>query len=121
MVTLKDLMPQASRMELMHPVMGALGIYIEVVGQDSLQYRQVTKQLMKARLDRDGKKMDVEQMEKDNAALIASCIVGWSDDGVFDAYTPERAKELMVMPELSWIREQLEAFVSERANFFRKD
>jgi hypothetical protein len=119
--SLADLMPQATKMELVHPTRGPLGIYLEVIGQDSKPFRDLGKRLMKARLGKKDGPVDVDQLEKDNAELAAACIVGWTDDQAFDGpYSPARAIELMAMPELSWIREEVEAFVRERSNFFLK-
>jgi hypothetical protein len=118
-MTLADLKPTSIDMELIHPTKGATGIMLKIVGQDSVQFRQLSKGLMKNRLEQ-GKdtKIDVDQLEKDNAALAAACIVGW-DEGVFGPYTADKAVEYMIDPELAWIREQVESFVKTRSNFFR--
>jgi hypothetical protein len=117
---LSDLMPTSAQMELVHPTKGKLGVFLSIVGQDSKQYREVSKVLMRDRLANKEKVIDVDKVEQDNATLIASCIVGWSDDEALGGpYTPQRATELMMMPELSWIREEVQAFITERSNFFQ--
>lgn len=121
--TLADLMPATSKLELIHPTQGPLGIHLHLVGPDSKAYREEGKRLMKQRLmsgvdPKDVTKVDVDQMEKDNARLASSCIVGWDDEFLGEVYSPERAYELMAMPELAWVREQVEAAVRDRARFF---
>jgi len=118
-MTLEQLKPTTSKMELIHPVAGASGVYLELIGQDSMPFRNKSKQLMKQRLAK-GKDdaIDVDQLEKDNAELAAACIVGW-DQETFGPFSAEQSRAFMMDPELSWVREQVEVFVRERTNFFR--
>ena len=120
--TLADLLPTSSKLELIHPTQGPLGIHLHIVGPDSKAYREEGKRLMKLRLENNAtvNKVDVDQMEKDNARLAASCIVGWDAEFLGEEYSPERAYELMFMPELAWIRELVEAAVKDRARFFSR-
>jgi hypothetical protein len=119
--SLADLKPTSAKMELIHPVEGATGVFVELTGQDSMSFRTISKKLMKQRLAQGSDaKIDVDKLEKDNAELAASCIVGW-DEEVFGEFSPEKAKEFMMDPELSWMREEIEAFVKTRTNFFRRD
>lgn len=117
-MTLNDLRPTTKKIELIHPTQGNTGIYVELVGQDSKAFRERSKALMKQRLA-EGKdaKIDVDQLEKDNADLAATCVVGW-DEEVFGPFSKEKAREIMGDPELTWIREQVEEAVKERTNFF---
>lgn len=118
-------MPQVTKMELIHPVSGKMNMFLHIVGEDSKGFRDLSKRLLKDRLanSKDGKaNIDVDQIEKDNIALSAVCIIGWDTEleNAFGVYTPERAVELMGIPELAWMKEQVEAFKGERSNFFPK-
>lgn len=53
--------------------------------------------------------------------LAACAIIGWDNDEYMGGtYTPEYALELMKKPELSFVREQINTFVTDKNNFFRK-
>lgn len=97
------------------------GLVLQVVGQDSKAFREVAKKFAKQMLGTDARP-DIDHLEQQNGELIAACIVGWS--GLDDAtgsvpYSADKAVELMLTPELSFIREQVEGFAGKRTNFFR--
>lgn len=117
-VTLQDLRPGTFKMEIVHPFQGPLGIFLEIVGMDSKEYRTESKKFMKARLESKQGAVDLDQMEKDNAALAAACIKSWPED-VFGPYTKENVFSIMYDPEMSWLREQVEVAIQNRHNFFR--
>jgi hypothetical protein len=92
-----------------------------LVGQDSKAFREVSKRHAQAYLA--ASKPDVNVLEKQNAELLAACIMNWkglSENGNPVPYSSDKALELMLMPELTYIREQVEQFIAQRANFFRK-
>lgn len=120
---LTDLKPSVASMEVVHPTMGATGVTLRLVGQDTKQFRDKAKQIAKSVVGKGTKDVDLDAMQDQNLELVACCIVGWSgledDDGAELEYTPERALELIRNPELSFIKEQVEEFVADRKNFFR--
>lgn len=116
--TLADLLPTANDMQLNHPTMGPIEVFINLVSTDSAPFRQKSLALMKKR--QTSETPDAEQMVNDNAELTAACITGWSPDSAFGgAYSNALAVELLLKPEFGWIREQIDTFVKERRNFFR--
>lgn len=97
-------------------------LLFKVVGHDSKQFRAVAKKYAQQFLGVD--KIPVDELERQNAELLAACIIGWNnltEGGVPVPYTHEKAVELMMTPELSFIREQVERYVAQRVNFFRRD
>jgi hypothetical protein len=118
-LTLDDFKPHATQIQLDHPSLGLVDVYLSIVGQDSVQYRTESKRLMKERLVDTSKKTDVDKLELDNARLAACVIVGWTED-VFGPFSTEAAVDIMKDPEFSWIREQVERATQDRALFFRK-
>ena len=120
---LEALMPTVAKMELVHPAKGPMGVYLHLIGQDTKAFRDKARAVAKALNDKKNK-VEFDQLEQQNIEMVATCIVGWSDelsgeDG-FGTYTPARALELMQKEELSWVKEQVEEFVKDRANFFRE-
>lgn len=115
-----DLLPEAVDLELKHPVSGELlGVSLKVVGPDSIQFRTARNALIKRKMD--GAQSTPEEMIANNDELLASLVVGWSNDEFFDGpYSPAKVKELIANPGLAWLREQIDNFTETRANFFRK-
>lgn len=122
MINLTRLFPLVQTLEIKFPDGSPTGLKLKVVGQDSKQFREVAKQYGQQMLGSDSKP-DIDLLEKQNTELIASCIVGWDevigDDGNPVMYSPENAKALVGTPELTYIRNQVEAYIGQRANFFR--
>lgn len=116
---LESLFPQVAKLELIHPGTGATGVFLHVVGQDTKVFRDKAREIARSISKTKGQTADPVEMEREGIELVAACIVGWSDEEAFGVYSPARALELMQMDELGWVREQVEAFVKERANFFR--
>lgn len=120
-----QLRPQVKELEIKLPTGESTGIIFKVVGQDSKQFKAVSGKWIELSLDAaKGKKVNPDQMFQARAEMAAACVVGWSNlDDENDLpipYSPEKALELLAQPEFSFIVEQLDAFVTERVNFFRK-
>lgn len=118
---LNDLFPVAQDLAINLPDGEPTGIKFKLVGQDSKQFRDLARQFQQKFLgDAKPTADDLEQM---NVALTAACIVGWTgltDSGEPVPYAKDKALELMAMPELAFIREQVERFTASRRNFFRR-
>ncbi len=118
---LQNLFPITVDLPIKMPDGTETGIVLKVVGQDSQKFRRTAKQFANVMLASD-QKPTAEELEKHGAELAAACIAGWTglEEGEQPIpYSHEKAVELMSMPELSFIREQVEGFASKRANFFR--
>ena len=117
---LSDLFPISKELPITMPDGSPTDVVLKVVGHDSKRFREVAKKYAQQLMGDD--KPSVELLEKQNAELVAACIVGWSGltkEGVVLDYSEDEAMSLMLKPELTFIREQVERFVAQRANFFR--
>lgn len=120
---LSQLFPISTDLDIILPTGESTGIKLKVVGQDSKQFREVSKRIATSMLGKEEEKPDVEALERQGAELAAACIIGWSgltEGGIEIPFTQQKAVELMLMPELTFIRQQVEVCVSKRASFFRK-
>ena len=114
-------------LHLEHPTTGeklydgdtAVGITLR--GQDSRTFRQASHDISNKRMERQVKKLTAEALERNTRELLAACTVDWQCiemNGEPLKCTRENADRLYA--ELPWIREQVDAFVSNRANFTGK-
>ena len=123
-LTLQDLKAKPISLELKHPVNGEpLGVTVEIVGKNSRQFRDKFFNLVgDAQLEGENKKTTAEKMkvaEQQGIELIATCIVGWTDEEFFGgAYSAEKALEIVSSPELSWVRQQVDDALGEESRFF---
>jgi hypothetical protein len=120
---LSKLFPIAVPLEIEMPTGEKTGIVFQIVGQDSKAFRTTAKRIAEANLKRQDA-ATVDEMYNQSIELVCSCVVGWSgleQDGSDQPleYSPEKALELLSNPELQFIREQVEAFITQRATFFQ--
>lgn len=109
---------------LEHPVTGEpLDIVIHLAGTDSSAYRMKQKEITGKRIAKmaRGKKPDFAASDSEACELLAACTLGW--DGILEGgeevkFSKESAKNLYM--EHNWIREQVDLFIGDRANFFTK-
>lgn len=109
-------------LELEHPVTGEkLDAIIHLAGTDSAEYRKKQKEIQSKRIAKmaRGKKSDLTTSDDEECDLLASCTLGWR--GIFNGkeevkFSQAAAKKLYL--ETYWIREQVDAFIGDRANFF---
>lgn len=100
-------------------------VLIRLRGPDSDTYRRMTRHQVRKRLDRAAKGVTLDddaeaaQNETDAIDIMAACTVSWQ--GINDkagqpiACTPENAVELY--RRYPTVRDQVDLFVSSRANF----
>jgi hypothetical protein len=138
---LHNLFPITVDLEVIMPTGEPTGITLKVVGQDSKQFRDASKKIAATMIGRDeDEKPDVELLEAQSVDMAAACVVGWTglehqvqNEEVNEQgetivktrleplpYSSAKAVELLSMPQLTFMRQQVEAFVSKRAAFFRK-
>ncbi|MGH6646212.1 hypothetical protein [Aquabacterium sp.] len=119
-----------AKLELIHPTEGACGWVLDVVGFDSPRVRSKIKEVAAsaaAKPHADG--ITVEKMNADqrsNAEITASAVVGWNQafadaDESIGPYTHETALAILAAEDIGWVLDQVQAFMSKRANFFRSD
>ncbi len=109
-------------LELEHPITGdATDIIITLAGTDSSIHRKKSKEIQAKRIAKmaKGKKADFSVSDDEACDLLAACTLGWV--GIMEGseeidFSKEAAKELYL--KHVWIREQVDAFIGDRANFF---
>lgn len=137
-----DLTPSSAQFSIKHPVtMEPLAtdagdaVVINLVGRDSDEYyayqkdffRKVRELHAQSGLSPDEElpKDIMDDLITDN---LVCCIVGWDekvnpffaplDDKGEGEYSVELVKRIVTEPQLQWLRNQLDTFISERENFF---
>lgn len=119
-------MQEGAWLTLLHPTTGvATDIRIQLAGLDSARYREherkISNRRLKQSLRRGGPRQVVTKEELDAEAidLLATCTLAWEnivENGEPLECTAENARR--VYTEYPWIREQVDAFVGDRSNFF---
>ena len=108
-------------LHLVHPTTGAkLGMTITLAGTDSPTYVQAQRALVNKRMRSRGAKLTADQIDEDNADLIAACVLDWTgvvEKGAALDCTRANAKSLFL--RFPWVKEQASEFMSDRANFLR--
>ena len=114
------------QMELLHPVTEVSfdpPIHITVVGMDSDRYQKIQREATNKRLKKAQHRgrvrlqVTAEELEQESIELLAKCILGWENiewEGEPLKFSLDNAKKLV---SVQWIREQLDAFIGDRANF----
>lgn len=97
---------------------------IDIVGVDSPPFQARQLQLANRRLATAGNrksKITAEDLEKEGIDTVAGCITGWSSNIELDGnrldYSRANAKELL--KRLIWVREQVDAAITDRGNFLK--
>lgn len=113
-------------LEVRHPTDDTkLGIKIRVVGQDSAIYRSFTNKQANALRQKiiPGRGYTPPTVEKDQEQttdLLVACTLGWEGivmNGQEYPFNLENARALYANPGFAWLREQVDKFIADRANF----
>jgi hypothetical protein len=127
MMTKPALRARATKLELVHPTEGKVGWVLDVVGFDSTQVRSKIKEVAAARAAKgEVSGITLETLTADqraNAEIAAAAVIGWNQEfaeleGV-GSFNVETCLAIMLDEEINWVREQVEACLRQRANFFR--
>lgn len=118
-----DCIPQANAgavLDVLHPVKGTkIGIQITLAGMDSDIYRNFKKDRQNKRLREQGTaQLTAEDLDEGGLEVLAVLTLGWNRmrvDGKDLPCTPANAKT--VYRRFPWLKEQVDSFVSTRANF----
>lgn len=110
-----------SSLEILHPATKEpTGIIIRLLGADSKVYREKQLALMRKRF-RGGKSsqhLSLNAAEADAIGVIAACTVGWENLEEHGELVPfSEAKARDIYTRYPAIREQVSAFIEDRANF----
>lgn len=124
---------QTADVHLLHPttrqpIRDAEGnpAYVRVVSLDSPEVQAVQKAAINKRLNTRGRgKMTADELEAERAETLVAATKGWyllTLDGqpINVPYSPAVARNLYVDNRFSWIREQVNEAVEDRATFFQR-
>lgn len=117
-------------MTVRHPVSDAVlegtdgqAITITLAGSDSERFRKVqrasTNRRLKTQSSRRGQ-VTSEELEADSLETLAACTISWRGlvvDG--EALECNAANARKAYKRLPWLKEQVDAFVGDRANFLK--
>lgn len=98
-------------------------ITISLVGKDSAEYTSAFRSISDDRLDNSVNqgtrpRLNTAQMEHEGIKLLAAVTKGWSHIRKGDAEHPfSEPNAVELYQSLPWLKEQVDAFVNNRANF----
>lgn len=113
-------------LELAHPTTGTPlrneageALTITLLGVDSDAYRKAQRAAQNKRLaKRGGIKLTAEELEAESIETLAACTVAWANiEFEGRALECNRANAVKLYTALPWVREQVDAFMGDRANF----
>jgi hypothetical protein len=96
-------------------------VTMTVAGTYSPTYRKAVAANRDKWLRQRSREMDGDQMDKQSLRTAAACIKGW--DGLFSGGAPvpcTKDNVVALLDEAPWIREQVEAAMTDHASFFPK-
>lgn len=115
-------------MDVLHPQTDEpiKGMTITLLGQDSEVYRKIQKVRQQATINRmaKGKKavdLDAEKLAEDTIDDLVKLTVAWEGfrEGKADLQcNEETVRRIYSDPAYAWLKEQVQAFIGDRANFF---
>jgi len=119
-------------MQVTHPVSGAVltfgdgkPVSLTLAGADSERFRRAQRAATnrKLRANQAGRRVQLsaEELENDALEMIVAATIGWQGisigaDGDLP-FTIDNARA--IYKKLPWLREQADAFISDRANFLK--
>jgi hypothetical protein len=110
-----------------------LDIFVEVLGRDSAEWRRLNADHQRRRIAKMTKggtfrmgSLSLEEIERESIELLASCTKSWRDgdkktltiNGEEIPFSKEAA--IRVYTAYPWIFEQVDAAVTDRANFIKR-
>lgn len=121
---------EPGKMIIVHPVTrqplrdanGSEG-FIQLYSADSEIARKHQRSVQRRRLAMRGRgKLTPEEIESEGTELLVALTVGWNlialDGEPLDVeFSQENARELYAARKMTWLREQVDEFTSDRGNF----
>lgn len=116
---------EGAELEVLDPVTGEpVGVYITLAGADSAVHRKAATNVSKRRLN--GQKgfrnrgWDPEKMQEESIEILATCTLSWKGVLVDGAPLPcSRDNAIKMYTRFPWLREQVEAFISDRSEYLQ--
>lgn len=112
---------RGAEMEVLDPVRDEpTGVFITLAGADSAIHRRASAQIAKRRA-KGGFRMkgfDPDKYLAESIEVLAACTLDWKNVKLDGAALPcSRDNAIMLYTRFPWLREQADAFISERANY----
>jgi hypothetical protein len=118
---------QGATMEVFHPITNeklldnnGYPVTITMLGADSTKMRQAMSDRAKRQLSKKQQQIQsIDDAEKLSAELLATITIAWSgmtENGESIECNAENAVRLYT--QYSWLRQQVDAFTTDRANFY---
>ena len=108
-------------MNLEHPVTGEpLEVKIKLAGIDSDYYKKELRRQQNKRFKKGFRKMNAEELESETIELLVACTLDWDGvelEGQALECNPENVRK--VYKQFPWIKEQVDNFINDRANFLK--
>lgn len=95
-------------------------VTLSLLGKDSHVAQAAIKQRTQKQLNKKKLKFDVDELVEASIELLTAVTTGWeniSENGTAIEFSKDNAKSLYT--RYPWIREQADAFVSDRENFYK--
>ncbi len=111
-----------AELEVLHPISGEkLGIAIRLAGTDSAVHRKATTAIASRRTKGGFRRnINLDDLQAESIEILARCTLSWSGvvlDGKDGPPSKEAAAALYT--RFPWLREQVETFISDRANYLQ--
>ena len=106
-------------MQVKNPLTGeALGATITLIGTDSKAFRDLAKQRATATLKRTKEEQENYDSDDEMSVMLSKCTLAWSgvEEGV-EAVEFSQENALMMYRKYRWLRDQVDQFIGDRANF----
>lgn len=115
-------------MEVVHPITNeklldsnGFPVTVTLLGADSTKMRQEMSDRAKRQLAKKQQSVrTIDEAEKLSAELLATITVGWSgftENG--EVIECNRENAIRLYTKYSWLRQQVDAFTTDRANFYK--
>ncbi|OUL17027.1 hypothetical protein B0X78_02440 [bacterium AM6] len=124
MTDLSNIVAAERRLEILHPAtQEPVGLVLILLPDTHPQVKAAARKSINDRINSRGK-VTAEQIEANRITMLAASLGGWDWQGAstFHREKPEFEEQnvRMVLKELPWVAEQVDAALGERAEFFQR-
>lgn len=113
-------------MDVMHPVtdtplmVDGQKVQITVLGAESSKARQLIDSFSRKALSSRNQQMSPDRAKEFQIELLTACTVSWANVQLNgQMLEPTKDNIMMMYRDYPWLRQQVDAFMSNRANFFK--
>ena len=111
-----------AELEVLHPISGEkLGIAIRLAGTDSAVHRKATTAIASRRTKGGFRRnINLDDLQAESIEILARCTLSWSGVVLDGKDVPPRKEAAAALyTRFPWLREQVETFISDRANYLQ--